>query len=106
MCTVLGSAKEWKVNLLFLDDKMGAEGWEVLSKVADKGKVDRVGVSKQTLRTANVQQIEALWQATDGSWLDYNGGISREEIAKKSEGDAGLIKLLAHRNRNRNCRVL
>ena len=94
LCTVLGFAEEWRVYRLRLVDKMGAEGWEALSKVADKGKVDFVRVSKPALRAANKQHVEALWRATDGSWWDYDSG---RIIAKKSEGDAGLQKLLVHR---------
>ena len=64
LCRVLGVAKEWRVYGLLLPDRMGAEGWEALSKVADKGKVDFVRVSKSALRAANNQQVEALWRAT------------------------------------------
>ena len=61
-----------------------------MSKVAEKGKVDRVGVSKQTLRTANVQQIEALWQATNGWWLGYDGWGT---IAEKSDINQRVISI-------------
>ena len=42
LCRVLGFAEEWRVDRLLLADKVGAEGWEALSKVADKGKVETV----------------------------------------------------------------
>ena len=103
LCRVLGFAKEWKVIELRLPDKMGAEGWEALSKVADKGKVNIVIVSKSALRAANNQQVEALWQATDESWEDYDGAIGA--IAKKSEGGAGLKKLIDYRS-DRKCQLL
>ena len=102
LCRVLGFAKEWRVDWLRLADKMGVEGWEALSKVADKGTVDNVRVSKSALRAANNQQVEALWRATVESWWDYYGG---RIIADKSEGDAGLKKLLAHRS-GKNCQLM
>ena len=40
-----------------------------------------------------VSHLDTLWRAMDGQWLDYDGGGT---IAKKSEGDDGLM-LLAHR---------
>ena len=74
-----------------------------LSKVADKGNVETVKVSKSALKTANNQQVEALWQATDESWEDYDGAIGA--IAKKSEGGAGLKKLIDYRS-DRKCQLL
>ena len=47
---------------------MGAEGWEALSKVADKGKVEILRVSKSALRAGNNRQIKALWQSADQSF--------------------------------------
>ena len=95
LCTVLGLAKAWRVYRLHLNGyKIGAEGWEALSKVADKGKANRVNVSKSALRAANNQQVEALWRATSEFWRDDHSG---RKIAEKSEGDTGLQKLLAHR---------
>ena len=98
LCTVLGSVKQWKITKLKLSDKMGAEEWEALSKMADKGKVNIVGVSKSALRAANNQQVEALWQATDDWWWDHHEWSYdnyKNTIAMKSEDDAGLRKLLA-----------
>ena len=96
LCTVLGFAKQWRITShLKLGDKMGAEGWEALSMVINKGKVGRVIVSKSALRAANIQQVEALWRATVLLWLDYSG----RTIANKSEGAAGLRRLLALRGK-------
>ena len=50
-CTVLCFAKQWKVRELFLHYIMRTEGWEALSKVADKENVDFVRVSKSALST-------------------------------------------------------
>ena len=86
--------KQWRIKSeLTLPNNMGAEGWDALSNVASNGKVKTVRVNKSALRVANDQQVEALWRATDDRWCrwDYDWGI----IAKKSEGDAGLQKLLA-----------
>ena len=90
LCTALDFAKEWRVERLLLISDIGAEGWDALSKVADKGKVDTVEVSKSALRVANNQQVEMLWRATDEWWKKGH----YRQIAKKSEGDAGLKKLL------------
>ena len=47
LCTVLGFAKQWRITSeLKLGDNMGAEGWDALSKVINKGEVNRVKVSK------------------------------------------------------------
>ena len=45
-----------------------------------------------------VSHLDTLWRAMDGQWLDYDGGGT---IAKKSEGDDGLM-LLAHRETQKN----
>ena len=41
-----------------------------------------------------MSHLDTLWRAMDGQWLDYDGGGT---IAKKSEGDPGLDKLLVDR---------
>ena len=102
LCTGLGIAQEWRVDRLHLGNRIGGEGWEALSKVAGKGKVNTVTVSKSVLRAAKDQQVEVLWRATDGWWLGYDG---ESIIAKKSKGDAGLKKLLAHKS-GRSCQIL
>ena len=107
MCTVLGIAKQWRIkDRLTLGDKMGAERWEALSKVIDKGKVDFFRGSKSAGRAsaANNQQVAVLWHATDGQFMvvDYDDGGT---IAKKSEGATGLEKLLAYKS-GRNCQLM
>ena len=89
--SILGSAKEWRVDWLQLPENIGAESWEALRKVASKGKMETVRVSKSALGAANEQQVEALWQATDWRWWNYDGDGM---IAHKGDGDAGLQKLL------------
>ena len=37
LCKVLGFAKEWRLDRVVLIGDIGAEGWEALSKVTDKG---------------------------------------------------------------------
>ena len=63
--------------------------------MADKGKVDIVRVSMLALRTANNQQVEALWRAADLLFV-----MVGERLLLKSWGDAGLQKLLDHRDAN------
>ena len=46
------------------------------------------------MSTANSQQVEALWQATECWEWSNSGGRTIVNIANKSEGDAGLQKLL------------
>ena len=94
------SDAHWRINELYLpvDDKMGAESWEVLSKVASNGKVGLVRVSESALlRAANNQQVEALWRATD-----------KKIIAKMHGGDAGLQKFFTQVKKKalRKCSIL
>ena len=98
LCTVLGFAKEWRLDRLILTGDIGSEGWEALSKVASKGKVDRVDVSTSAFRAANNQQVEALWKATDWWWLDGGGIIAKNN---ESDNDAGLKELLTFRSQVR-----
>ena len=66
--------------------------------MADKGNVDFVRVSKSALSTANSQQVEALWRASDCWQWSNSGGRTIVNIVNKSEGDAGLQKFLAFEN--------
>ena len=97
-CTVLGLMKKWKISILHLPNNMGAEGWTALTKeVARGGEVSRVYVSKLALRAASEQQVRDLWQGTSTSWWWWENSSSRIN-ANKSDGEAGLAKLLAFRN--------
>ena len=98
LCSVIAFAKQWRVNWLLLPEKMGAESWEALSKVASKVKVNIVTVSKLALKTANNQQLEALWLATELCWEDYD---DRKKFVHKSDGAAGLQRLLFNAELNR-----
>ena len=90
-CTVLGLMKKWKISILHLPNNMGAEGWTALTKeVARGGEVQSVCVSKLALRVANEQQVRDLWRGTSWWWMDGSNRL----IAKKSDGEAGLGKLL------------
>ena len=90
-CRVLSFVTKWTVNWLVLPENMTALGWEVLSQVVSKGKVNIVTVNKAALRLARDQDIEALWRVTDSCW--ENSG-DHKRFAYKSEGGAGLQKLL------------
>ena len=61
-------------------------------------RVSQVFVSTSALRTANDQQVETLWSATEWGWWEY---ASSWAIASKRKSVAvtGLRKLLAFKNR-------
>ena len=89
-CSALALAQKWRVRQLHLLD-MGGEGWEALSKVAERGQVEILWVDEFGLRSAKKQHICALWKATADSGYWING----RSVIKKRKGDAGLQRLLA-----------
>ena len=97
-CTVLGLLKRWNIRGLYLPEKMGAEGWSALTKeVARGGEVNVVSVNKLALRATSEQQARVLWRGTSWWWCEDG---SDRIIAKKSDGEAGLGKLLAFKDSN------
>ena len=56
LCTALSLARQWKIKVLFLpQSNMGFATWEMLRKVACKGKVGVVVLLDPSFKTANRQ---------------------------------------------------
>ena len=65
VCRALSCAQQWRSDDLWLGGNVGAEGWEALTEVVERGRVDKEVVvrDRSVLRAASEQQIYALWRA-------------------------------------------
>ena len=87
--SLLAAATEWRVDTLRLSGVTAAH-WAALAREAGRGSIRSVRVSEGGLRRAGVEDIQAIWAATEAGWGDGAG----RQYAKKSEGAAGLRELL------------
>ena len=95
LTSLLAAATEWRVDILLLYGATTAASWAALAREAGRGTIRSVRVDEENLREARVEEIQAVWAATEGEWGDYSGSTySGSTYAKKSEGAAGLRKLL------------
>ena len=93
ICTVLGFVEHWESCKLSLPGNMGADSWEALSMVVDKGKVDNVDVNMLALKAANNQQITKLWQATKVCWEDSSQVLKISMQFNSSTGKLEIFSL-------------
>ena len=90
LCSALALAGQWRIKQ---PENMGAESWTALNEVFNRGKLDTVFVTELALGSASDQQISLLWQTTEECVrLEYVDDCYI--TVAKSEGDAGLKKLL------------
>jgi hypothetical protein len=88
--SLLAAATEWRVDTLGLWYGVNAGSWAALAREAGRGSIRSVRVTEWSLREAGVEEIRAIWAATEGEWGDLGGGT----YAHKSQGAAGLNELL------------
>ena len=65
--------------------------WSVSTQVMPRGRVTSVSVTEEAVRGAREEHLRGVWGATEGEW--WNRSIDAM-IAKKSEGEAGLQKVM------------
>jgi hypothetical protein len=80
--SLLAAATEWRVDTLELGYVVSAASWAALAREAGRGSICSVKVSEWGLSLAGVEEIRAIWAATEGEWGDRAGSI----YAEKSQG--------------------
>ena len=69
-----------------------SEDWEALAEASTRGTIGTVVILNECLVQANSDQIQAVWDSTETEW------VWKEGSARKTEGVAGLNKLLSVRD--------
>ena len=88
---LLASTPVWRITG-HLDMFAGTEeSWALLAQVMPRGRVGWVRVTEEAVRGARGEHLRGVWGATERGWWNGSTGAS---IAEKSEGEAGLQKVM------------
>ena len=91
LCELLRKVNKWRLDELILNSA-SSEDWEALAEASTRGTIGTVVILNECLVQANSDQIQAVWDSTETEW------VWKEGSARKTEGVAGLNKLLSVRD--------
>ena len=90
--SILRNCSAWSTSQLWLEGGAGAITWAGMAGAAGRGRIRAVGVGREVLARGGLEEVRAVWRATEDVWQ-----VARETVVRREREEEGWRRLLALR---------